>query len=78
MNKHAFNKENPVDLFSQLVKVLSKKNTENRLDDSIQRLKQLSSEVFKSLKERQIMSNIEKVADDIISTSKTFKMLGRK
>jgi len=43
ITKLAFNKENPIDLFSQLVKVLYQRNIS---EEKISRLKQLSREIF--------------------------------
>lgn len=68
MNKQAFNKENPVDLFSQLVKVLSRKDTKGSMTELIDQLRELSSKVFLKLKESH-MTNVDKIAEDIIKSS---------
>ena len=50
VKKFAFNKENPVDLFSQLVKVLSRNMDKGRMKELINNVKRMSGEIFKELK----------------------------
>jgi len=79
MNKVSFNKENPVDLFSQLVKVLSRKNDKGQMESLIQQLKEISSKIFSELntKERKNMTNLDKIVDDVLKTAanKTLMLL---
>lgn len=55
MKKKSFNKYNPTDLFSQLVKVLSGKSDAGNMDKLIRDLKGLSSKVFIELKKEASM-----------------------
>lgn len=47
MKKEAFNKENPTELMSQIIKVLKRDFQDPKVDDVVRKLKQVSSEVFK-------------------------------
>lgn len=58
MNKQSFNKENALELFSQLVKVLSKKNTPE-MKKIISEIKSLSSKAFEELKREDIEELVE-------------------
>lgn len=48
IDKKAFNKENPVDLFSQLIKVLSR-NDKPELQTKIEQLRNISKDIFKNI-----------------------------
>ncbi|MDD5650263.1 MAG: hypothetical protein PHF86_07605 [Candidatus Nanoarchaeia archaeon] len=61
MNKQSFNKENPVDLFSQLIKVLSKQKEHNNIDSLIDKIRALSSDVFKELNKNSNFSIIDEL-----------------
>jgi len=47
IKKNAFNKENPSELMSQLIKVLKRDFHDPKVDDVVRDLKQVSTEVFK-------------------------------
>ena len=47
VKKEAFNKENPSELMSQLIKVLKRDFNDPKVDEVVRELKQVSSEVFK-------------------------------
>lgn len=47
IKKEAFNKENPTELMSQIIKVLKRDFQDPKVDDVVRKLKQVSSEVFK-------------------------------
>jgi len=84
MNKVSFNKENPVDLFSQLIKVLSREKNRGKINELIGQLRDISSNIFTELKEpkkesimltqnrakKNSMKNLTKVVDDILKTAK--------
>jgi hypothetical protein len=70
MKKQLFNKFNPQDLFSQLVKVLSQKDSDE-MKEIIRDLRSLSSKVFKELKtpvmQEANMKNVTKIAVQILN-----------
>lgn len=76
MKKESFNKENPLELFSQLVKVLSKKQTPE-MKQIISELKSLSGKAFEELKkEEQELVEANKKSSELIINSilkKSFK-----
>lgn len=47
MKKEAFNKENPTELMSQIIKVLKRDFQDPKVEDVVRKLRQVSSEVFK-------------------------------
>jgi len=47
IKKEAFNKENPTELMSQLIKVLKRDFHDPKTDEVVRELKQVSSELFK-------------------------------
>ena len=51
MNKIAFNKENLTDLFSQIIKVLSRHNDIIKIKDAITKIREISSEIYDELKD---------------------------
>lgn len=69
MKKESFNKENPLELFSQLVKVLSKKNTPE-MKQIISELRSLSVKAFEELKkEEQELVEANKKSSELIINS---------
>lgn len=70
MDKKAFNKENAPELFSQLVKVLSREKDRGKVEQLIKDLKSLSSKVFVELKKpkyakEEKMDKIAKLVESI-------------
>lgn len=59
MNKSSFNKENPTELFSQLVKVLSREKDRGKVENLIKDLKSLSSQVYVELKKPKLAKGNE-------------------
>jgi len=66
MNIQAFNKENPVDLFSQLIKVLSR---HKQIDEQMNKIREISKEIFSKLEKTS------KKIDDIILENGVFYLI---
>ncbi|MDD5649626.1 MAG: hypothetical protein PHF86_04300 [Candidatus Nanoarchaeia archaeon] len=66
MKKEAFNKENLVDLFSQLIKVLTREKDHGDLESLISQVRELSSNIFAELKKPKH----SKIVDEILKEAK--------
>lgn len=70
MKKQAFNKENPADLFSQLVKVITREKDRGNMIRLIPDVKSLSGKIFTEWKKPKIAHKrkVEVLADLIMKS----------